>query len=87
MQTSSGEMMSLKLSRSSWSGNTISHVFGRFSSLMSDTEQTAAALLSLSHRHDAKRSHNHKRLSVSYEGFVMIVVKSDQRAQLFRLET
>lgn len=38
-QTSSGEMMSLKLSRSSWSGKTISHVFGRFSSLMSDTER------------------------------------------------
>lgn len=35
VKTSSGEMMSLKLSRSSWSGKTISHVFGRFSSLMS----------------------------------------------------
>lgn len=37
--TSSGEMMSLKLSKSSSSGKLISHVFGRFSSLMSEKAQ------------------------------------------------
>lgn len=38
IHTSSGEMMSLKLRRSSSSGKLISHVFGRFNSLMSETQ-------------------------------------------------
>lgn len=40
-RTSSGEMMSLKLRRSSSSGKLISHVFGKFNSLMSEKQTQA----------------------------------------------
>lgn len=38
-QTSSGEMMSLKFKRSSSSGKLISHVLGKFNSLMSERKR------------------------------------------------
>lgn len=43
IQTSSGEMTNLKLSRSSGSGNSILHVFGKLRSLISKYEKKPSA--------------------------------------------
>lgn len=51
--TSSGEMMSLKLRRSSSSGKLISHVFGKFNSLMSATQTSSSS--SWTHRFSSQQ--------------------------------
>lgn len=60
-------MMSLKLSRSSSSGKLISHVFGRFSSLMSGTERHFKSVIKyFTGVLDAAQVHHHESSEVFY---------------------